>query len=152
ELENFDEKFFREVESLLVDKIYRVRKEIGVGITKIYEEISPEKFNAIFWNRIVDLTNSKNYLHRSSALFILKVFKIDSQSLCKVMDKDQVLTLLPVLDKMRKDKVPNIRMHSAICYKRIAERFKDVATTVELALEELRKDSETDVVNAMSFD
>lgn len=60
--------------------------------------------------------------------------------------------LLPVINKLAKDKTSNVRMNSAVVLKKLAQtsKVKEVLTEANGLLEELKKDTDHDVVNAVN--
>lgn len=59
---------------------------------------------------------------------------------------------MPIVFKMSKDKVSNVRMNCAFVLKKMAasSKNKDILTEVYASLDELKKDSDQDVVNAVT--
>ncbi len=57
--------------------------------------------------------------------------------------------LLPIVLLLAKDRVSNVRLNSAIILKNVKSNNKDVMRDVNNMIEELRKDIDLDIINAL---
>jgi hypothetical protein len=59
--------------------------------------------------------------------------------------------LTPIILKFAKDKISNVRLNTALVLKKIIKiiKSKDVVKEIQTALDELKKDQDVDVTNAI---
>ena len=57
--------------------------------------------------------------------------------------------LFPIVIQLCKDRVSNVRMNCAVVLKSIQSNSKDIMKEVNLAKDELKKDNDIDILNAL---
>lgn len=171
--EVFEEKLSTLALELLTDKVYAIREAACENIRRIVRIFEMEWVVNMLMPKLEELIGDKNYLRRMTCLFTIKSIldvkdtdttsdsgknsprnhdtnKIDQAKLDSHnrniktntdFHKKLIEKLLPLIIQLQNDKIPNVRFNVAICLEVLREKSAEVKS----ALENLAKDSDSDV-------
>jgi len=171
----FEEKLSGLALDLLTDKVYAIREAACENIRRIVRIFEMEWVNNMLMPKLEELIGDKNYLRRMTCLFTIKSILENKNNLDKNSDsgknnsprnddtnkidqakldshnrniktktdfhKQLIDKLLPLIIQLQNDNIPNVRFNVAICLETLREKSSEVKS----ALENLVKDSDSDV-------
>ncbi|KAG5519369.1 hypothetical protein PMAC_001995 [Pneumocystis sp. 'macacae'] len=142
----FDEKLTELCMSWLGDSVFSIREAAILNLRKLTEVFGVLWAKKTIIPRILSMGNHENYLYRMTTIFAIV-------SLAPVVGVDIVRNyILPTVNNLVDDKIPNIRFNVAKSYKVLFDILKDSPDGLELfnaqikpSLEKLSNDPDTDV-------
>ena len=136
----FEEKLSVLCMTWLGDKVFSIREAAAANLKNLSGIFGQEFTKSKIIPRIKDLYNNSNYLCRLNAI---RGIELLAEVLEDSVVRDQVV---PLLIKMSKDPVPNVRFNVAKCAQSIKATFPSVSLPVVAScLKELAKDNDIDV-------
>jgi len=131
------------------DEVFAIREEGCKVLKKLFDYFSCEEFDKRLVEKLVEMKNETNYLRRGIVLTLIKEFTID-QNYADLVEQ----SYFPFVSAMAKDKVGNIRMACAVLLRMMLKFLKSPNNINEAKyiLEELKKDTDHDVMNGLMDD
>lgn len=125
----------------LVDHVYAIREAAVQILKQLTEKFGWEWTQAKVLPRLMTLADEGNYLHRMTSLFIIRVL-IDTCDTSILVNR-----FLPIVLRLARDNVANVRFNSAKTFELIGKKLKkeDIDTIIKPALRSLQKDPDNDV-------
>lgn len=125
----------------LVDHVYAIREAAVQILKQLTEKFGWEWTQARVLPRLMSLAEVGNYLHRMTSLFIINVL-IDTCDTSILVNK-----FLPIVLRLARDHVANVRFNSAKTFELIGKKVKkeDIDCIIKPALRNLQKDTDNDV-------
>jgi serine/threonine-protein phosphatase 2A regulatory subunit A len=130
----------------LNDSVYAIREAACKLMKKLYDIYKGEEFEKKLIEKLNEMRCSNSYLIRNTVLILAKEFVHDE------FDNDFLeRKLYPLVIKSSKDKISNVRMNAAVVLKKLLKivRSREVLREVQSCCEELKRDIDVDVQNAL---
>jgi hypothetical protein len=131
----------------LTDAVFALREAGCKLMHKIYDIYKGEEFESKIIAKLNEMKANSNYLIRNTVLFLAKEFSNDE------FDSDFLeRKLSPLVFRLAKDKVSNVRMNSAGVVKKMLKtvKSKDIMKETLAIHEDLKRDNDIDVINALN--
>ncbi len=131
----------------LNDPVYAIRETACKLMKRLYNIFKGEDFEKKLLSKLSSMVKSENYLIRITVTILIKEFVNDEYNYDFLEKK-----LFPYLLKLSRDKIPNIRMNCVIILKKMNKVSKNRETLKDISssLDELKRDRDIEVVNAIS--
>eukprot|EP00331_Platyophrya_macrostoma_P022532 CAMPEP_0176453318 /NCGR_PEP_ID=MMETSP0127-20121128/29152_1 /TAXON_ID=938130 /ORGANISM="Platyophrya macrostoma, Strain WH" /LENGTH=578 /DNA_ID=CAMNT_0017842125 /DNA_START=154 /DNA_END=1890 /DNA_ORIENTATION=+ len=137
-----NDKFSKILLEWLHDRVFGVREAAVNCIKSLTEILGGTWAEKVLFPKIAVLQNNANYLHRQTILFIII-------KLAGLLGQDALgKTVVPVLQVLYKDPVPNVRINAAKALKTVNPYLKEKSTekeNVKKWLTALQEDSDVEV-------
>ena len=129
----------------LTDQVYVIRQNACKILKKIYGTCKSEEFKKKLLNKIGSMAKNESYLIRTTVVLLIKEFLKDEYELDFVEKK-----LFPILAKLSKDLISNVRQSCAQAVKKLVRlsKNKDVVKECKDIIDELKIDKDMEVVYA----
>lgn len=129
----------------LTDQVYVIRQNACKILKKIYGTCKSEEFKKKLLNKIGSMAKNESYLIRTTVVLLIKEFLKDEYELDFVEKK-----LFPILAKLSKDLISNVRQSCAQAIKKLVRlsKNKDVVKECKDIIDELKIDKDMEVVYA----
>ena len=129
----------------LTDQVYVIRQNACKILKKIYGTCKSEEFKKKLLNKIGSMAKNESYLIRTTVVLLIKEFLKDEYELDFVEKK-----LFPILAKLSKDLISNVRQSCAHAVKKLVRlsKNKDVVKECKDIIDELKIDKDMEVVYA----
>ena len=137
----FNEKLCNLCLTWLGDSVFKIREAATNNLKALTEVFGVEWAKSLIIPKVVALYTHPNYLHRLTSLFAISV-------LAPVCNNEVLLsTMLPLVLKMSKDPVPNIRFNVAKVLQKLISQVDSstVAKDIKPTLQTLHEDGDKDV-------
>ena len=127
----------------LTDQVYVIRQNACKILKKIYGTCKSEDFKKKLLNKVGSMAKNESYLIRSTVVLLIKEFLKDEYELDFVEKK-----LFPILAKLSKDNISNVRQSCAQAVKKLVRlsKNKDVVKECKDIIDELKIDKDMEVV------
>ncbi|GBB86608.1 hypothetical protein RclHR1_00130049 [Rhizophagus clarus] len=142
----FDEKLGNLCMSWLGDNVYSIREAATVNLKKLTEVFGVEWAKTTIIPKVLAMGNHPNYLYRMTTIFAITTM---APAVTPEVIRD---CILPTVNNLVSDPIPNIRFNVAKSYEVLIPVLKQSQETVVLldaqvkpALDKLREDSDADV-------
>ncbi|CAG8697150.1 9834_t:CDS:2, partial [Acaulospora colombiana] len=142
----FDEKLGNLCMSWLGDNVYSIREAATVNLKKLTEVFGVEWAKSTIIPKVLAMGTHPNYLYRMTTIFAITTM---APAVTPEVIRDHIL---PTVNNLVSDPIPNIRFNVAKSYevlipvlKRSPETGVLLETQVKPALDKLREDSDADV-------
>ena len=131
----------------LTDQVYVIRQNACKILKKIYGTCKSEEFKKKLLNKIGSMAKNESYLIRTTVVLLIKEFLKDEYELDFVEKK-----LFPILAKLSKDMISNVRQSCAQAVKKLVRlsKNKDVVKECKDIIDELKIDKDMEVVYAVN--
>lgn len=125
----------------LTDHVFAIREAAVQILKQLTEKFGWEWTQARVVPRLLSLAEEGNYLHRMTSLFIIRVLT-DTCDTSILVDK-----FLPIVSRLARDNVPNVRFNSAKTFELIGKKLKEdeIERTIKPTLRLLQTDADNDV-------
>jgi serine/threonine-protein phosphatase 2A regulatory subunit A len=131
----------------LTDSVYAIREAACKLMKKLYDIYKGEEFEKKLVEKLNEMRTHSNYLIRNTIMILVKEFANDE------FDTDFLeKKLFTLVVRLGKDKISNVRMNAAIILKKMLKHIKsrDVIKEVQVVVDEMERDIDVDVVNALN--
>jgi serine/threonine-protein phosphatase 2A regulatory subunit A len=142
--ETFMEQLFPLCIGCLTDDVFSIREAGCTLMSKLYKIYKSPEFEKVLLEKLGEMRASSSYLIRNTILFLTKEFILTDIDLFEKK-------LLAMVLKLTKDRVSNVRMNCANVFKALSDAnlSKDSIRDISIAIEDLRKDKDMDVINIL---
>ncbi|CAG8663258.1 18260_t:CDS:2, partial [Racocetra fulgida] len=142
----FDEKLGSLCMSWLGDNVYSIREAATINLKKLTEVFGVEWAKTTIIPKVLEMGTNQNYLYRMTTIFAITTM---APAVTPEVIRDHIL---PTVNNLVSDPIPNIRFNVAKSYevlipvlKQCAETAVLLETQVKPALDKLRDDPDNDV-------
>ena len=136
--------------SSLTDSVFSIRESTCKLLVTIYKDVKNDEFEKKLLEKLNELCVSTSYLLRNTALVYVKYFieKLGDKIYFDFFEKK----LVGIVLMLSKDKIANIRMNCVIILKKMSKvsKNRDILKEISSLLDELKRDRDIEVVNAIS--
>jgi serine/threonine-protein phosphatase 2A regulatory subunit A len=132
---------------ILNDPVYAIRETACKLMKRLYDIFKGEDFEKKLLSKLSSMLKSESYLIRITITVLIKEFVNDEYNYDFLEKK-----LFPYVLRLSKDKIPNIRMNCVIILKKMSKvsKNRDILKEISSLLDELKRDRDIEVVNAIS--
>ncbi len=131
----------------LNDPVYAIRETACKLMKRLYDIFKGEDFEKKLLSKLSSMLKSESYLIRITITVLIKEFVNDEYNYDFLEKK-----LFPYVLRLSRDKIPNIRMNCVIILKKMSKvsKNRDILKEISSLLDELKRDRDIEVVNAIS--
>ena len=132
---------------ILNDPVYAIRETACKLMKRLYDIFKGEDFEKKLLSKLSSMLKSESYLIRITITVLIKEFVNDEYNYDFLEKK-----LFPYVLRLSRDKIPNIRMNCVIILKKMSKvsKNRDILKEISSLLDELKRDRDIEVVNAIS--
>ena len=131
----------------LTDGVFAIREAACKLMKILFDLFKSNEFEKKLLEKLNEMKSNSSYLIRNTVLFMIK-YLIHSDINLDLLEKK----LFPLIVKLAKYKISNVRMNAAFIIKKIYKilNSKELIKEIQMIIEDLRKDSDIDVINALN--
>jgi serine/threonine-protein phosphatase 2A regulatory subunit A len=135
----------------LTDNVFSIREAGCKLFVTIYKDVKNDEFEKKLLEKLNELCNSTSYLLRNTVLVYIKFYieKLSEKIYFDFFEKK----LVGIVLLLSKDKIANIRISCGYIWNKIKDiKYKDskINNEINLVIELLKKDADTDVVKSIN--